>query len=143
MEPNVERKAKELADAIVASEAYQKLQEAREEIEEHQAAQIMLRDLMTKQQRLQEKIMRGEQPSEADVADYEQTAQIVTVNPYVRRLLEAEMRFSEMMMAVQQELAQAVGLELPQGPEVEQVPESPPPPESPTRSKLWVPGRDG
>lgn len=140
MESNVKRKAEELADALVASEAYQKLQAAREEIAQHQAAQIMLRDFVAKQQRLQEKLMRGEQPSEADLADYEQTAQIVTINPYVRKLIEAEMQFGEMMMEVQRVLAEAVGLELPDAPE--EAPQAQPEPQQPSRSNLWVPGRD-
>lgn len=136
----VKRKTKELADALVASEPYKKLQEAREEIAQHQAAQIMLRDLLTKQQALQEKLMRGEHPTEAEMADYEQTAQVVSINPYVRKLLEAEMEFGQMMMEIQRELAEAVGLDLPQPPEEE--PETPSEPQQSARSRLWVPGQE-
>lgn len=140
MEPNVQRKARELADALAASDAYQKLQAARDEISEHEAAQIMLRDFLAKQQKLQERVMRGDQPSEAEMADFEQTAQIVGINPYIQKLIQAEMAFSDMMMEVQRELAHAVGLELPEEAEIGAPPEQQP--DQPARSNLWVPGRD-
>lgn len=140
MDSIVKRKAQELADALVASETYQKLQEAREELDRHEAAKIMLRDFVAKQQKLQERVLAGEQPSEAEVADYQQTASLVSMNPYVRRLLEAEVAFSDMMVEVQRVLAKAVGIDLP-----EEQPEQEPPQqsaESQARSRLWVPGRD-
>lgn len=140
MDANVKQKVRELADALVATEAYTKLQEARGQIAQHTAAQVMLRDLLGKQQRLQEKIWRGEEPSEAEIADYEQTAQVVSINPYIRRLLEAEMQFRELFVAVQRELAQAVGLdapesEAPSGTHIDQEKEQ-------ARSRLWIPGQD-
>jgi len=39
---DVRTTAKQLADALVGSEEYQRLKQAREEIEAHQAAKIML-----------------------------------------------------------------------------------------------------
>ena len=141
MDDNVRRKVKELAEALVASEEYRKLRDARDEIAKHQAAQIMLRDFLTKQQRLQEKVMRGEQPTEADVAEYEQTAQVVSINPYVRRLLEAEMQFGQVMVDVQRELAEAVGVGLPELPEMEAQVQAEAPPQPSARSRLWVPGQ--
>lgn len=138
MEPNIKKKTDELARALATSETYAKLLEAREQIEQHEAATIMLNDLVKKQNSLQEKLMQGEQPSESDIADYQRTAEIVGMNPYVRSLLEAEMAFSEMMMQVQRELAQAVGLDIAENAE----PEAPPEPiEKPAQSRLWVPGQ--
>ena len=41
---DVRTAAKQLADVLAASQEYQRLKQAREEIEAHQAAKIMLRD---------------------------------------------------------------------------------------------------
>lgn len=144
MDPNVQRKAKELADALVASEAYQRLKAAREELERHEAAKIMLRDFTARQRSLQERVLRGEQPSEQEIAAFQEAAAIVSMNPYIRRLLEAEMAFGDLMVAVQRELFQAVGLELPEdaGAPVAAPPPQPPQQESKPKSRLWVPGRD-
>lgn len=140
MDPNVKRKTEALAEALASSDMYAELVAAREDIDRHEAAKIMLRDFVAKQQQLQEQLMQGEQPSESDVADYQRTAEIVGMNPYVRRLLEAEMAFSDMMMEIQRELARAVGMELPDEPGAEVTPE-PEAVEKPPQSRLWVPGQ--
>lgn len=140
MEPNVKEKTEALAKALAESETYKNLVAAREEIEKHEAAKIMVRDLGQKLGRLQEKLLRGEQPSEEETADYQQTAALVTMNPYVRRLLEAEMAFAEMMAAVQMELARAVGLEEPD--QLLEASESARSVQAAPKSRLWVPGRD-
>ena len=140
MEPNVKEKTEALAKALAESETYKNLVAAREEIEKHEAAKIMVRDLGQKLGRLQEKLLRGEQPSEEETADYQQTAALVTMNPYVRRLLDAEMAFAEMMAAVQMELARAVGLEEPD--QLLEASESARSVQAAPKSRLWVPGRD-
>lgn len=155
MDPKVKRKAEELGDALAASEAYTQLQEARKELEGHEAAKIMLRDLQLKEMKLQEKLGRGEQPTEAEIVDYQRTAELVSMNPYVRKLIEAQVAFSQMWTEVQQELARAVGLEVPEaegeiegGEGGQQLGAQPPPTQQApsgqqqsARSKLWVPGR--
>lgn len=114
MNPNVRALAERLADALAESEEYRALKEAREEIERHQAAVIMLRDFQSKQAAVQQKMLSGEAPSEEEIQRLEEAYRIVSINPYIRKLIEAEVAFSEMMMAVQRILAERVGLELPE-----------------------------
>lgn len=148
LDPKVKQLTKQLADALSASEEYQAVQSARATLAEHQAAQIMLRDLQTKQQKIAEKFERGEQPTEVEIADFERTAEMVGLNPYIRQLFEAEMTLSEMLGEIQRAIARAVGIEIesPEGPETGASPgeiadaqgqtNEPPPPSK----RLWTPG---
>lgn len=128
-----------MVEALSASRAYQAVQKAREKVEEHQAAQIMLRDLRTKQQQIAEKIQRGEQPTEGEIADFERTAEVVGFNPYIRELFEAELVLSGMLTEIQREIARAVGIEVPfdDATDASQAIDDEP---SPSKSRLWTPG---
>ena len=159
MNPEVKAKAEALAEALAQSDEYKALQAAREEVDRHEAAKIMLRDFRRKQAALEAKMLSGESPSEEEIAAIQQAYQIVALNPYVRRLLEAEIVFAGMMAEVQRILAAAVGVELPDDPA--QWPraagtggaagaagasgagagDSGPKRDDPPKSRLWVPGR--
>ena len=56
---DVQRKAQELAEAIASSREYTRLKVAREEVDQHQAAKVMLRDFQEKQLQLQQQQMSG------------------------------------------------------------------------------------
>lgn len=143
MNPDVKDKAEALADALAQSQEYKNFVEARESLDKHEAAKIMLRDFQQKQAELQRKVLSGQQLSEADTQQLQDAYQLVAFNPYVRRLIEAEAAFGEMLAQVQQILAEAVGMDVPD----EQLPEGEAPPSSsddepgPSSSRLWVPGR--
>ena len=153
--PDVKAKAEALAEAIAESKEYQAFKDAREELDQHEAAKIMLRDFQQKQARLQQKVLGGENPSEAEVQSLQQAYQLVAFNPYVRKVIEAEAAFSEMLAEVQQMLAAAVGIEVPdddaQGGAIEgegvggstsgATQSRPEDGGSSARSRLWVPGR--
>ena len=147
LNPEVKAKAEALAAAIKASEEYKAFQSAREELDKHEAAKIMLRDFTRKQLALQQKMMRGEAPTEAEIQSLQQAYQLVTFNPYVRKVVEAELAFSEMLAGVQEILAEAVGVDALLGAEGEQAgpggaaPGKKPDDGGSARSKLWVPGR--
>ncbi len=146
--PEVKAKAEALANALAESDEFKKFQEAREELDKHEAAKIMLRDFQQKQLALQQKVMQGHAPTEAEVASLQQAYQLVTFNPYVRKVVEAEVAFSELLASVQQILAEAVGIEGPEEEGAEQGelgsgPAQGPKPDDggPARPRLWVPGR--
>lgn len=154
MNPEVKAKAEALAEALAQSEEYKALQAAREEIDRHEAANIMLRDFRQKQAALEAKMLSGETPNDEEVEAIQQAYQIVALNPYVRRLIEAEVAFAAMMAEVQRMLAAAVGVELPDDPTFS--PQAagaggasgaggPGGPgekrDDPPKSRLWVPGR--
>lgn len=131
-----------MVEALSASKAYQAVQKAREKIEEHQAAKIMLRDLRTKQQRIAEKLERGEQPTESEMADLERTAEIAGFNPYIRELFQAELVLGEVLTEIQREIARAVGIELPSADQASQAEthEEKNNEPSPPKTRLWTPG---
>ncbi|MFS8571539.1 MAG: YlbF family regulator [Clostridia bacterium] len=116
MNPEIRAKAEALADALANSEVYQAVKAAREELERHEAARIMYRDFRQKQAALEAKVLAGENPSDEEVQALQQAMQIVALNPYVRKLLEAEAAFAVTFAEVQRILAGAVGIELPQAP---------------------------
>lgn len=144
--PEVKAKAEALAEALAQSQEYEALKAAREEIDRHEAAKIMLRDFQSKQMALERKMLAGEAPSEQEIEALQQAYQIIAINPYVRQLIEAEVAFSGMMAEVQRILAAAVGVQLPDDPALSQgaadaggqgrKPDDPEP-----KSRLWVPGR--
>lgn len=155
MNSEVKAKAEALADALAESKEYAAFKEAREELDNHEAAKIMLRDFQQKQADLQQKVMSGQNPSEAEVQSLQEAYQLVAFNPYVRKVIEAEAAFSEMLAEVQRLLAEAVGIEVPdeEGAPAEQ--ERGAPQQAPEatgqprrdddggsgRGRLWVPGR--
>ncbi len=153
MNPEVKAKAEALAQALAESEEYTTFKDARDELDNHEAAKIMLRDFQQKQMALQQKVMSGQNPSEAEVQSLQEAYQLVAFNPYVRKVIEAEAAFSEMLAEIQRMLAEAVGVEVPQDEESaqegspQQLGEAPSgesrPDENPGtgRSRLWVPGR--
>lgn len=112
--PAVKSRAEALADALAESDEYQAYQDARAELDQHEAAKIMLRDFQSKQASLQQKVMAGQQPTEEEMQKLQQAYQVVAFNPYVRKVIEAEAAFSEMLTEVQKMLAEAVGIEVPE-----------------------------
>lgn len=141
--PEIKRRAEELAEALAESKEYKAMKEAADSLERHEAAKIMLRDFRTKQEALQQKIMAGETPTEDEVKGVQAAYELVSVNPYVRRVIEAEATFSHVLAEIQHILAEAVGLQSAESDgsdeETEQIEEKPA--ESPGRSRLWVPGQ--
>jgi cell fate (sporulation/competence/biofilm development) regulator YlbF (YheA/YmcA/DUF963 family) len=111
MEPRVELKAKELAEVLARSEAFTRLEKAKDEISKRTAAQIMLRDLEERQKRLLAKRREGQEPTEAEIQDLQRMSQIASMNPYIRQLFEAQNELIGMMMEVQSLLMRAVNLE--------------------------------
>jgi len=107
--PEIRAKAEALADALANSEVYQAVKAAREELERHEAARIMYRDFRQKQAALEAKVLAGETPSDEEVQALQQAMQIVALNPYVRKLLEAEAAFAVTFAEVQRILGEAVG----------------------------------
>lgn len=130
---SVKIKAQELAEAIKESKEWQRFENAKKEIEEHEAAKIMLRDLNAKQLEIYQKELKGEKPSELDLAELQRIAETVSFNPYVREFLEAEYELTQMMTEVQDIINNALGLKMPElgsDGNGEQKPKS---------SRLWTP----
>ena len=107
---DVRQKAQELADAIVNSEEYKRYMTAREQVEKHEAAMIMLRDFQKRQFELHKQQMEGTPVTESQADELRKLYEVISVNPYIRELFEAEFIFSGLMMEVQDVLARGIGL---------------------------------
>lgn len=138
MDPRIKRKVDELAELLKESDVLKALREARDELSRHEAAKIMLRDLQAKQRALQQKILRGEEPGENEVADYQRAFELAGFNPYVRSVVEAEIALGEILMYIQQRVDEVLAVVQDDGEtaggasgaEENKMP----------RSRLWVPG---
>lgn len=131
---SVKTKAHELARAIRESKEWQRVQKAREEIEKHEAAKIMLRDFNRKQIELYQKQMQGQEPSEQDIGELQRILETISFNPYVREFLEAEHELTTMIAEVQDILSEALGIKPPDEIQTQSAPASEKP-----KSKLWTP----
>ncbi|NMB12987.1 MAG: hypothetical protein GX977_11995 [Firmicutes bacterium] len=140
---SVKKKAYELAKAVAESPEYLRLKEAETVVNERQAARLMLQDTQEKQAKLREKYAAGEKITDAELEDLQKTMELVSFNPYIRELLEAEYAFTELMAEVWQIIGEAVGLDMPKAEGAQAQPESEPEPKvSEARSRLWVPGKN-
>lgn len=151
MTDRVWAKVDELAASLQDTDAYRALQAARQQVEEREAARIMLRDVQRLQDEIAEKQASGEPVGQELMERLEQRLQLVALNPYVREYLQAEAAFAQLLVAVQVRLAEKLGLPTagaeaapaeagsPEaGAEAQQGSQTPP--SRPRSSRLWIPG---
>lgn len=112
MDPILKRRAEELAEALAASQAYQRVRSARQAVEEHAAAKVMLKDLEGRRAALEQRQAAGETLTDKEIEQFQKISEVVMMNPYVRELMQAEWEFAHALMEVQQVLAKAIGAEL-------------------------------
>lgn len=105
---DVQRKAEELAAAIMNSSEYKRLLEARAKVNNHHAARVMLRDFQEKQLDLHRQQMEGHQITPEQEEQLQNLFGVISVNPYIRELFEAEFAFSGLMMQVNDALAKVL-----------------------------------
>jgi len=134
---DVLKKAQELADAIRASEEYQRVKAAEKQVEEHHAAKVMLRDFQRRQSELQKQEAEGRPITEEQQEELRKLQAIIAANPYVRELLEAEFAFAAMLMQVQDIILEAVGDKRAEG---EQASDKAKPTVEVPKKKIWTPG---
>ncbi|HKM17914.1 MAG: YlbF family regulator [Firmicutes bacterium] len=137
---DIKVRAKQLADAIVETPEYQRLKQARAEIEQHHAAKVMLRDFQKKQLDLQKQHLEGTPVTESQAEELSKLYEILNINPYIRELLQAELAFQKLMMDIQEILSDAIDLEPLYELEDEEVETKPEDAIQKATKKLWVPG---
>ena len=106
--------AKQLGKSLAESEAFQNYQKAKASLEEHESAKIMLGDFRKKQWELEQKRSQGDQLLEPLEQELRKLAEIIGLNPYIREYIMAEVQFSQIMIEIQDIIATAVGLKLPE-----------------------------
>ena len=111
----VQRKAEELANAIMNSSEYQRMLAAREKVNNHQAAKVMLRDFQEKQLELHRIQMGGGEVTPEQEEQLQSLFGVISINPYIRELFEAEFAFSGMMMQVNDALSKVLDFQEDEG----------------------------
>ena len=132
---DVRQIAENLGEALKTSPEFQRLTKARETVKQHQAAQVMFRDFQNKQMALQKQQMEGVPVTEKQSEELRKLYEIMSINPYLRELFEAEFVFGGLMMEIQDILSKSLGL----GDDEEEESSTEPSIETPTK-KLWTPG---
>lgn len=133
----VQKKAQELANAIMNSAEYQKMIAARERVQNHQAARVMLRDFQNKQLELHKQQMEGTPVTAEQEEQLQQLFGVISINPYIRELFEAEFAFSGLMLEVNDVLSKVLDLK----DEEEELEEEGSKLEIP-KKKILIPGQD-
>jgi cell fate (sporulation/competence/biofilm development) regulator YlbF (YheA/YmcA/DUF963 family) len=133
----VQKKAQDLANAIMNSAEYQKMIAARERVQNHQAARVMLRDFQNKQLELHKQQMEGTPVTAEQEEQLQQLFGVISINPYIRELFEAEFAFSGLMLEVNDVLSKVLDLK----DEEEELEEEGSKLEIP-KKKILIPGQD-
>ncbi|MCK9525659.1 MAG: YlbF family regulator [Limnochordia bacterium] len=133
---NVQKKAQELAAAIATSSEYSRMITARQEVNKHQAAKVMLRDFQEQQLQLQQQQMSGEEITPEQEDQVQRLFGVISVNPYIRELFEAEFAFSGLMMQVNDALSEVLDLKE-EDEEAEEEPKLAIP-----KKRILIPGQD-
>lgn len=104
--------AEKLGRALAESEEAQALKEARTQLETHAAAKIMWDDLVRRERDLQRRLAAGESISTEEKNQVAELFRLASYNPYIQRLLEAEYRFTQLVLEVQRVMGRAAGIKL-------------------------------
>ncbi|MGZ9583243.1 YlbF family regulator [Paenibacillus marinisediminis] len=97
---NVHDKAHELAKALQQSEEANTVEAAMKEIAADADTKRMFEDFRVRQAELQQKMMTGEMPAQDEMEKMEQMYQVITLNPSIAKLFDAERRLGQLIQDV-------------------------------------------
>lgn len=109
MKEDLLNKAKDLNLLLKNSQEYKSYVEASEKVKEHSAADIMLSDFRKKQLEVQKKAMEGANIEE-DLKELQKLWEVISINPYVRAVVEAELLFGQLYSEVIHEVGKDIEL---------------------------------
>jgi cell fate (sporulation/competence/biofilm development) regulator YlbF (YheA/YmcA/DUF963 family) len=98
---NIYDKAYDLARALRESNELKEMKQLNEQIEGDPDGKRMLDDFRQRQIELQQKMLSGEMPSQEEMEKMEKLYEVISLNPSLRRLFEAERRMGVIMEDVQ------------------------------------------
>ncbi|HUC94314.1 MAG TPA: YlbF family regulator [Paenibacillus sp.] len=105
---NVYDKAYELAKAMRESQEAKELKEARNQVNADSDAKRMLDDFRSRQRELQQKMMGGEEPQAEDMEKLNKLYEVLSLNPLIHKLFEAERRFTVIFDDVNRIMSEAI-----------------------------------
>ena len=101
------KKAEELNKALRQSEEYRAYVAAHNQIKDHSAAEIMLDDFRKKQWDIQRRAFEGEDV-EPLVEELQKLWDVVSINPYVKAVVESELIFGQLYGEVMEKVAENI-----------------------------------
>lgn len=102
----IKEKAKELAQAIKASEEFENLQSARARVKLDPNAQDLLQELQTNQNKVVQMQQQGQQINEETVAQLRDLENQLQLNLTLKNLVDAQQKFETLMNEVNQVLGE-------------------------------------
>ncbi|TXK72247.1 YlbF family regulator [Paenibacillus sp. N3.4] len=103
---NVHDKAYELAKAIKESSEYREMKESRTTIDGDASSKSLLEDFRKRQNELQQKMAVGEMPPQEELEQIQKLYEVLSLNPRINQLFEAERRLSIILEDVQRIIAE-------------------------------------
>ncbi len=101
-------KARELGRAMTNTEAYGKLSQAEQQLNEDPEAQALLEGLQQAQDKMQRLQASGLQPTEEQMEEVQNARSEMDDNPAVAAFLEAQSEFGELVKEVNAEISEGM-----------------------------------
>ncbi len=108
---DIKEMTQQLAKAIKESKEITEYQKSKEELENHEAAKIMLKDLKAFQSLMEKKNSAGEEISTEDKDRFNRVYEMAQMNPYVRDFLISEFNMFKLWEEVWKEISEAFNLD--------------------------------
>ena len=105
---NVYDKAYDLAKAMRECQEVQDLRAATEAVERDEEAKKMMDDFRERQNGFQQQMMAGEEPDPAEMETMNKLYEVLSLNPLINRLFEAERRFGVVFDDVNKIMSEAL-----------------------------------
>lgn len=97
---NVYDRAHDLARALQESSEALAVDAAMKEVAADAESKRMFEDFRMRQAQMQQKMMMGEMPEQEEMDKMEQTFQVISMNPSIANLFEAERRLAQVIQDV-------------------------------------------
>src|SRR4051812_8090466 len=98
---NIHDKAYDLARALRESAEFKEIKQLNELVRKDPDSKQMLDDFRQRQVELQQKMMSGEMPSQDEMQKMEKLYEVISLNPSLHKLFDAERRLGVIMEDVQ------------------------------------------
>ena len=102
-------KAHDLARALQSCEEAQSVEEAMKAIEGDTDSKRMLDDFRARQMDMQQKMMTGEMPAQEEMEKMEKMFEVISMNPDIARLFDAERRLAVIIQDVNKIVSESLG----------------------------------
>ena len=108
MDEGMLEKAKEVGRMIGQTDEYKKLQKARERLNEDRETVELVNRLSELEQDFQQKLQRGEQPSEEEQQEYQELVSELQGGPRYQAVVAAQSNFDKIVKRVNEKIGEGI-----------------------------------